>query len=90
MRLLLSLLPLPPPPVCAQVKCRDRKGLLFDIIRALKLLPLEVGEGEDGAEAGWARPGSHSARTVVGCIGNEGHKGAQAAALEVGEREDGA
>lgn len=25
-----------------QVKCRDRKGLLFDIIRALKLLPLEI------------------------------------------------
>jgi UTP:GlnB (protein PII) uridylyltransferase len=26
----------------AQVKCRDRKGLLLDIIRALRLLPLEV------------------------------------------------
>jgi hypothetical protein len=29
--------------VAVQVKCRDRKGLLVDIINALKMLPLEVG-----------------------------------------------
>lgn len=27
---------------CAQVKCRDRRGLLSDIVNALRLLPLEI------------------------------------------------
>ncbi|KAJ9520816.1 hypothetical protein QJQ45_014002 [Haematococcus lacustris] len=39
-----------------QVKCRDRKGLLSDIINALKKLPLEVSnQGRLGAEPGLGR-----------------------------------
>lgn len=41
--MLASLLWMLRNPLLAQVKCRDRKGLLSDIINALKTMALEVG-----------------------------------------------